>query len=201
MKRILYLHLAVLIGFQVLAQPKNSKYLSISMSTTQNAIPFSKFAGMFDENLHPGIEITKGTNFHTGKKHDWFFELRLAYFFHRFVQHGLAIYGSLGYRYKVTGRMFLSSSLGGGYQHSIPVTRQLKAGNSGNYENAKGIGRMQVIATFNLSAGYELNPKAERSVTVFTGYQQRVQFPFVSSYVPLLPYSSLHVGITTPLIK
>ncbi len=178
---------------------QSKKYKSIALFNTQSAMPFGKLAGMFTENLHPGIEAGWGTNFSIKKKHDYFWELKAAYFFHRFVQHGVPVYANIGYRYKFNSRFSASTAAGGGYMHSIPATAKLKLNENGEYKNNKGAGRMQTIATFDISAGYIINPQAIQSTRLFFTYQQRIQMPFVKSYVPLLPYNSFMIGISRPI--
>ena len=79
--------------------------------------------------------------------------------------------------------------------HSIPDTAKRKLSEEGEYENNKGIGRMQAMATYGIGFSYVLNPAAAKTIRVFTSYQQRLQFPFVKSYVPLLPYNSFIIGL------
>ncbi|MEO6611138.1 MAG: hypothetical protein ABIT05_03365 [Chitinophagaceae bacterium] len=198
MKKV-WITAALLVSTAVSAQKIN--YTSIAVFTTQNAMPFGKFTGLFSETLHPGIEAGYGKIFSAKKKHEWTAELKLAYFYHRFVQHGIPLYLNMGYRYLVKKNFSIETSLGAGYMHSIPATAKLKLNNDGEYENNKGIGRMQSIVTFNAGVGYILHPRATRPTRIFASYQQRVQFPFVKSYVPLLPYNSFIIGLSRPLYK
>jgi hypothetical protein len=178
-----------------------SYYKSFAVYNTQNAFPFGKFAGLFKEILHPGIEFGVGKNFSTRQHHDFFAELKAGYFFHRFVQHGIPVYLNFGYRYKTFKGLAAETSLGAGYLHSIPATAKFKLDDDGVYKNNKGIGRMQAMATFTIDLGYTLNRTGSKPVRIFSNYQQRLQLPFVKSYVPLLPYNSFMVGISRPFRK
>jgi hypothetical protein len=191
---ILVLYLSISAGAQ-------RKYISISAYNTQTALPFGKFLGSFTDQFHPGAEAGLGKNFSTRKKHDWFLELKAGYFFHRFVQHGIPLYLDLGYRYKFNSRLSAETAIGAGYLHSVPATAKLKLNENGTYESNKGIGRMQAMATYGLGIGYTLNPGTVKPITLFINYQQRIQMPFVKSYVPLLPYNSFMIGIRKILIK
>jgi linoleoyl-CoA desaturase len=192
MKQISVLVVALLIS---LAASSQKKYVSLAVFNTQAAMPFGKFFGMFTDQFHPGIEAGYGINVSVKEKHDWFTEFKIACFYHRFVQTGIPLYVSFGYRYKIAGRFSAETSLGIGYFHSVPATAKLKLNQDGVYVNNKGIGRMQAMATFGLGLGYTINPSAKKPVTAFTIYQQRIQMPFVKSYVPLLPYNSFMIGI------
>ena len=190
---------ALLTGITATAQKQ--KYASIALFTTQNAMPFAKFTGLFTETFHPGVEAGYGKIFSAKKKHAWTTELKLAYFYHRFVQHGIPIYLNLGYRYHLTDRFSAEASVGSGYMHSIPATAKLKLNSGGEYVNNKGAGRMQAIITCAIGLAYALDPVAARPTRIFAMYQQRVQLPFVKSYVPLLPYNSFIIGLSRALHK
>ena len=177
------------------ASAQKQKYLGMALFNTQTDLPFGKFSGLFTKEFHPGFEATYGENISTGKNHEWYLELKVAYFFHRYVQHGIPVYLNVGYRYKINSRFSAETSIGAGYMHSIPATAKLKLNGNGDYVNNKGVGRMQAIATYGIGLGYSPDPSVTRPVTIFTNYQQRIQMPFVKSYVPLLPYNSFMLGI------
>jgi hypothetical protein len=200
MKPLMILSILLFYLPEINAQQPN-RYVSIAAFTTQNDLPFGKSAGLFREIVHPGIEAGYGKIISPKQKHEWFGELKFAYFFHRFVQHGIPVYLNFGYRYKINNRFFAETSLGAGYMHSIPATAKLKLNENGEYINNKGIGRMQATASYSLGLGYTLRPNAEKPVKIFTVYQQRLQMPFVKSYVPILPYNSFMIGISKPVQK
>lgn len=179
---------------------QKEKYISFAIYNTQNAMPFGKFSGLFAEILHPGFELGYGKIISQKQKHEWFGELKLSYFYHRYVQHGIPIYLNGGYRHILIERLSAETSLGLGYLHSIPATGKYKLNSDGEYENNKGIGRMQATASFGIGLNYALTSQPN-SLRIFTIYQQRVQMPFVKSYVPLLPYNSFMVGISKPVKK
>ncbi|HEV8508331.1 MAG TPA: hypothetical protein VGQ53_23175 [Chitinophagaceae bacterium] len=192
MKQFSILVAVVLIS---VAASSQKKYVSLAAFTTQTAMPFGKFAGLFTDQFHPGIEAGYGINISAKEKHDWFTEFKVACFYHRFVQIGIPLYADLGYRYKFSNKLSAQTAIGAGYMHSIPATPKLKLNDDGVYVNDKGIGRMQAMATFGLGLRYTINPSAKKPVAMFTTYQQRIQMPFVKSYVPMLPYNSFILGI------
>jgi hypothetical protein len=196
MKQKLIITIALLVSINVMAQ---NKYISVAAFNTQTAMPFGKFIGSFTDQFHPGIEATWGKNFSIKKKHDWFWDIRAAWFFHRFVQHGIPLYSNIGYRYKFNKRFSADVAIGGGYMQSIPATAKLKLNSNGEYVNNKGVGRVQAIAAFGIGAGYTIHPSTSKPMKIFINYQQRIQMPFVKSYVPLLPYNSFMIGISCPL--
>ncbi len=199
-----YLMLLMLTGlsFKLDAQQQlKTKFISFSVMNTHTALPFGKFTGIFYKAFHPGIEISYGKNFAVKNKHDWYYDFRLACFYHRFVQYGIPVYSNLGYRYKFNQHWSAFTEAGVGYLHSIPATAKLRLNEAGDYENNKGPGRMQANACFALGAGYQLQGASANSLNLFISYQQRLQFPFVKSYVPLLPYNSFLLGLSRPLTR
>ena len=183
------------------ASAQRTKEIGIAISNSNTAFPFSKFGSLFSGVFHPGVEFSYGFNWKSKKKHDWFQDIKAGYFYHRFMQHGISLYTDLGYRYKFNQHITADAAMGFGYMHSIPATAVLKLNDEGEYENGKGIGRAQAIAPFTLGIGYTINPSSARPLKLFAQYQQKLQFPFVKSYVPLLPYNSFMIGLSKPLHK
>lgn len=171
-------------------------YESLGIYNTHSAMPFGKFARLFTGPLHPGIEYGRGYNLSSKEKHDWFLEAKAGYFFHRFVQHGIPVYVNIGYRYKFSPKIFAETSIGAGGLQSIPATGKYKLNENGEYENNKGIGRLQAIATYAIGGSYLLSSSAKKPMRGFLLYQQKLQFPFIKTYVPLLPYNNFMIGFS-----
>lgn len=186
---------SLLFALSAQAQKKKQKFISLAVTNSQTATPFGKFSGLLFKDLHPGMEAGLGFNWKTKKKHDWFQEFKAGYFFHRFVQHGIPVYTNLGYRYKFSPKLSAEALLGGGYLHSIPATAKLKLDENGEYQNNKGIGRMQAMVNFGLRLNYTIKSDINKPLRLFTQYQQQLQMPFVKSYVPLLPYNVFMIGV------
>lgn len=201
MKYLFLLLIAAYLCRPVHAQQGKERYLGIAFSNSQNAFPFGKFSGLFGEILHPGMEISCGKIIQARKKHEWFREYRLGWFYHRFVQLAIPLTIQYGYRHKFGSRLTVQAALGAGYLHSIPATQKFKLNANGEYEKNKGLGRMQATADLDLGVAYTLSKKKEKPLKIFAGYQQRIQFPFVKSYVPLLPYNTFLLGCSFPLSK
>ncbi|MEO6538901.1 MAG: hypothetical protein ABIT07_00130 [Ferruginibacter sp.] len=197
MKSAFYIFLLVLITTNSPAQ--KTRQISIAFMNAASDKPFAKFGELVTDIHHPGIEFGYAFNWKTKPKHDLYQEIKLGYFYHRFVQHAIPLYTAIGYRYKVSDRWSAQAAIGIGYMHSIPATAQLKLESNGEYTNAKGIGRMQGLAVFNISGSHTLKIKKSQPKKLFITYQQIIQTPFINAYVPLLPYNSLLLGISIPL--
>lgn len=170
------------------------QYFSLAATNNHSAFPFSSFSSLIAGEWHPGVEFGSGLTWCEKKKHDWVQEFRVGYFFHQFIQHGIPLYTSFGYRYKFNPRWNAQAGIGAGYFHSIPNQARYKLNNEGDYEKMGGIGRGQAMLAFNLGGGYKFNMDKTHPLEAFITYQQRIQTPFVPSYVPLLPYNTIMLG-------
>jgi hypothetical protein len=182
------------------AQKSGLQSFSIAVLTTNNSYPFHKLSSLISGNYHPGFSAGVDYNWKTAQHHDWFQRTDFTYFFHRYVQHAIALNTAIGYRYK-WNRLGIESTFGGGYLHSIPATTVLKINNKGEYVNHKGAGRPQGNIVFGIGTYYQLRKQKRMPENVFLTWQQRLQFPFVHAYVPVLPYTSLSLGISIFLKK
>ena len=192
--------LAILFIFLILfSSAQNSREISVAFLNTASAYPFSQFGKLFSGIEHPGIEMGYGFNWRTKSKHDWYQEIKVSYFYHRFVQTGIPLYTDIGYRYKFSSSLRAQVAVGAGYMQSIPATAKLKLSDNGEYKYDKGIGRSQAVAVLNLGIGYMIHPASKKSANIFVTYQQFLQTPFVKAYVPILPYNSLLIGCSFPL--
>ena len=193
--------LFLLLAMAISSTIQGQKYESLAIYNTQPAMPFAKFAGLISGPLHPGVEYGRGCILSSKKKHDWLFEVKAGYFSHRFVQHGIPVYANIGYRYKFNSRFSAETAIGAGGMQSIPATGKYKLNDNGEYENNKGVGRIQAIATYGIGGSYLLTPSAKKPIRVFLLYQQKLQFPFIRSYVPILPYNSFMIGMNRMISK
>src|SRR5687768_7201100 len=196
MKRI-FLLVFLFTGISAPAQ-KREKFISLSITNQQTTFPFSKFASLFTKEFHPGLEAGYGILWRSRKKHDLLQSFHAGYFYHRFVQHAVPLYTQLGYRYKWPDRFSIQAAAGGGYLHSITDAAVLKADENGNYRNAKGMGRGQAILLISLEPEYQMQLQ-QLPARIFLRYSQMLQTPFIRSYVPLLPYNQVAIGVSCTL--
>ena len=191
--------MSLLLLYAVSAQgQRQNKAWSFAITNHNTAKPFSKFSSLFGGVVHPGLRISYGFNWQTKPKHDWVQQFHGGYFYHRFVQHAIPLYTDLGYRYKFSKSFSAMAAIGAGYMHSVPATAVLESNAEGEYRNAKGIGRAQAIASFTVEARYHFHSIKSRPIGVFINYQQQIQAPFINSYVPILPYNGVALGMSIP---
>lgn len=176
------------------SQRHKMEHVSMAFTTLHTAFPFGSFSRLFTEDLHPGLEIGTSFNWVTKRKHDWFQTIQFGYSYHRFIQHSIALYSEGGYRYKFIKSFSAEAKLGAGYLHAIPTGKIFKLEN-GAYEKKANLGRPQALVALTFNIQKRLSPAGH---AVFIQYQQRLQLPFIKSYVPLLPSNMLMAGIKIP---
>ncbi|MFI5133849.1 MAG: hypothetical protein ACHQEB_05905 [Chitinophagales bacterium] len=194
MKRI-FIFLLICICLNVSAQKHRLSYSSIALTTLHTNLPFGSFSSLFTKEYHPGFEFGSGFNWKTKQKHDWFQAFKFGYSYHRFAQHSLVFYSEFGYRYKFLKTFSAESKVGAGYLHAIADEEIFALKADGTYKKKTNLGRPQAMA----SLGLGINKKITSTGTsIFLDYQQRLQFPFIKSYVPLLPSNMLILGVKFP---
>lgn len=179
------------------AQKRKPDHVSIAFTSLHTAFPFGSFSSLVTKEFHPGFEAGTGFNWKTKKKHDWIQTFQFGYSYHRFIQHSLALYSEFGYRYKFLKSFSSAAKIGAGYLHAIPVGKIFNLQDDGTYKKKLNLGRPQLIASLTLG----LSKRLSSGAVVFIDYQQRLQFPFIKSYVPLLPSNLILIGTTIPLHK
>jgi hypothetical protein len=173
---------------------RREKYLITTFTNAHTAKPFGSFGSLFTKELHPGFEFAAGMNWKTKAKHDWFQEIRFGYFYHRWVEHSFALYTEFGYRYKLPAHFEIEARLGGGYTRVIVANEIFSDGYDKDRQYTKiTSGKNQAIITTSFAASKSISKANDTKV--FFQYQQRIQTPFVQSYIPLLPYNMAMIGL------
>lgn len=177
-------------------QEKTTRVLIVSLFNNATQLPGEGKLGVWGEPVHPGILLGTEFQYSSRPHHEWFQTAKLAYHYHRYVQHSIQLLSEVGYRYHFKGPFDLDSRFGLGYLHAIPATQIFELNHSGLYERKTNWGRPQALASLSLSAGYQLPGGA--SPRLFVAYQVYFQYPFVNEYVPVLPNSAVHAGVAFP---
>ena len=177
------------------AQKHKLKYISIAATTLHTDFPFGSFSELFTKEFHPGIEIGTGFNWKTKQNHDWFQTIKVGYSYQRFVQHTIPLYTEFGYRYKFFKTFSAEASVGAGYLHAISAEPIFVLQDDGSYEKKPNLGKPQAMGTVSFAIDKKISSPG---ANVFLNYQQRIQFPFIKSYVPLLPANIIMLGIRFP---
>jgi hypothetical protein len=200
MKKICLLIMGV--SLQLLALGQGQQWpLSISVFNNATALPPGVITSLVSEPLHPGFTIGTAYKYNNSVQHELFQTVKLGYFYHRYSQHAIQFYTETGYRYNTRYGLDFGPLLGGGYLHSVPATQVFELNNAGEYAKRASIGRPQAMVSTALEVGYSTARLTQRPLRFFMTYQFWLQFPFVKQYVPLLPSTALHAGVSFPLSK
>lgn len=171
--------------------------LTFETGNAITALPFLGTPQLFYTNYHPYTTVGARLVWKEKGKHAWEQSFSLGYIYHRFVQHSIPLLTEIIYRYDFNASFSMRAHLGAGYLHSVPATARFELNAQGEYEKIKNLGRAQAGVKFSISASYVLNSDLQLSLN----YGVLGQLPFVKSYVPLLPYNSIQLGIAKNISK
>jgi hypothetical protein len=185
-----------LISISTFAQHKLTQ-ITFETGNAVTALPFIGAPQLFYTNYHPFTTIGARLVWKEKGKHAWEQSFNLGYIYHRFVQHSIPLFTETIYRYDFNKSFSMRAHLGLGYLHSIPGTDRFELNNQGEYEKITNLGRAQACVKFSISAAYAINQDLQLTLN----YGVLGQMPFVKSYVPLLPYNSIQLGIAKNISK
>lgn len=164
--------------------------IPISLSFTNNATQL--FSSGLTRPIHPGITLGTQTVYAQNDKATWFQSYKLAWFYHAYSMHGFNLYTDAGYARKMVGNFGLSTELGVGYLLSRVEVQTFVPHENGTFTYIAHKLRSQFTAGLQAGVFYQL---PQRPVRLQLDYRFWLQAPFVKSYVPVLPYTTLQLGV------
>lgn len=173
--------------------------LELRLSNNVTGMPLSAYPSLFYSNFHPGLDAGIQHRLNSSEKHQWAVSGNLGLFYHRFIQTGVKIYPGLDYAYVLNPHWKIEASLDLGYIMAFNNVAVLELQDDGNYES-QTLGRMrsQFMVGWRIGASY--TPSADPYGISYTmAFGTFLQGPYVSGYVPLLPYNSFSLGIDMPI--
>jgi hypothetical protein len=180
--KILAIVYCILINFNLLP---GQKLYSVSLFNHATTLPPHGFSGP----LHPGIDFGLSKRLKEKAQTTSFIHWKVGYYYHRLVHQGIQVYGEYNKQYTILKNFGLSWSGGLGYLHTIELHEKFKLNKEGNYDRAGRFGKPHAQISLSTGVFYKLP-----SFTPFIQYRVRMVSPFVKSYVPFLPNTSLHLG-------
>lgn len=174
--------------------PELNAQKTFTASFFNNAVSLP--GGSFSSPLHPGFDLGVVLPLYKGKRWERSIIPRLGYFHQRLVHHGIQIYGEYTWRYFMVQGIALEGALGVGYLHTLEQHDIFTLQADGTYKRTGRWGKPHIQASAAL--GFSFAPP-EWSVRPFLSYRFRVIAPFVREYVPILPATSLHLGLYVTL--
>jgi hypothetical protein len=185
----------LLIGLSIISNwglaQRNLSVITLEAGNAITALPFVGAPQLFYTNYHPFITIGGGLVLQEKGKHAWEQTFNLGYIYHRFVQHSIPLFTETVYRFNTGKNFALRAHLGVGYLHSIPGTDRFELNDDGEYEKITNLGRAQAMAKISFSGLYRVS----KDFSLSLNYGVLMQGPFVQSYVPLLPYNTIQLGV------
>ncbi|MDF9797807.1 hypothetical protein OKW21_003070 [Catalinimonas alkaloidigena] len=188
--------LICLISVTTFGQAKLTQ-LTLETGNAITGLPIVGAPQLFYTHYHPFNTIGASLVWKENGKQAWEQSFNMGYIYHRFVQHSILLFTETIYRYDFNTAFSMRAHLGLGYLHSIPGTDRFELNKQGEYEKIASLGRAQVGVKFSISAAYKLSPDFQLSIN----YGVLGQLPFVKSYVPLLPYNAIQLGILKNISK
>lgn len=171
--------------------------LTLEIGNAVTAFPFVGAPQLFYTKYHPFTTLGARLIWNEKRKHAWEQSFNLGYVYHRFVQHSIPLFTETIYRYDFNNSFSVRTHLGVGYLHSIPGTDRYELNDQGEYEKIANLGRAQACVKFSISVAYSINKEFQLSLN----YGVLGQLPFVKSYVPLLPYNTIQLGVTKNILR
>ncbi len=165
------------------------------LGNSHAAFPFSRFGKLLYRDFHMNYEIGKSFTLKSGPKYEWFQTANLGFVRHKFVQSVILLYSENGYQRKLSSSVDVNTKLGLGYYHMFTGTERVEQNSNGDYEVKRDWGRPQAIITFSIGLTRSLVKNVNTAPKILIDYQLRLQTPYISPYVPLLPYNTLKVGM------
>ena len=188
-----------LLGILLASCSHAQQHRPFSVALVANATSLPTRPGEIFESIHPGLVVGTAFRYNKSPKNQLAQTLKIGYIYHQFVHHSVPLYSELEYKRMIGSRFSVSGAVGVGYVHLFSATEVFRRNDQGQYEKKPNWGRPQVMGSMALGVGYLLNPTAEKPLEIFTRYLFFIQAPFVREYVPLLPNTSLHLGLSYPL--
>jgi hypothetical protein len=188
--RLMYLIL-LLLGAGSLSAQKRLTSISFETGNAVTAFPFTGAPQLFYSNYHPFTSVGASLVWKEKNKHAWEQSFNLGYIYHRFIQHNIPVFTEIVYRNNISKNFAFRTHLGAGYLHNIPAMDRFELNSQGDYEKIRNLGRAQGMFKLSFSGAYKLNESFSLSIN----YGVLMQTPFVASYVPLLPYNTLQLGL------
>lgn len=167
---------------------------TFTASVFNNAIALP--GGSFTAPFHPGLDIGWEVSIRKGNRWDQLLTTRLGYYNQRIVHHGVQLYSEYSWRFHAAEGIALDGGAGLGYLHTFEQHDIFSLQSDGTYQRTGRAGKPHIM--FSTMLGIYISPP-EWPVQPFLQYRFRVMAPFVKSYVPFLPATSLHLGVTFPL--
>ncbi|MBL7811856.1 MAG: hypothetical protein JNL57_06495 [Bacteroidetes bacterium] len=164
------------------------------------SFPVTGFPSVFRSAIHPGLDGYLETRLNKKEHNQFVLQLGLGVLYHRFFQTAIKLYPWLDYRYAPKGPWKVSVGLGAGYQHSFPAYGILRKNAAGEWVQIPAWhGRPQFIAGAGLGVSRAMQSDDPDGIRWEFRLRSSIQTPFAKSYIPMIPYNSVMLGLSLPV--
>ncbi len=170
--------------------------IPISISFSNNATQL--FSSGLTVPIHPGLTLGTQTVLKETRNGAIYQTFQLGWYYHAYSMHGWNLYSEVGYGRKLIGDWGLRTQIGTGYLLSLVDLQTFERTELGSYALIPHRFRSQFTAGASLGTYYQLSGLP---MTLSLDYRFWIQAPFVKNYVPVLPNTSLHLGLLFHLFQ
>jgi hypothetical protein len=160
----------------------------VSASVFNNAIALPGSALLSP--LHPGLDVGLSTRYRQGRRHERFLHTQLGLYHQRLVHTGGQLYSEYHLRYRPLPFVGIEPAVGLGALMTRLDTERFLRNDRGDYTAAN---KTRLHAQLSAALGLTFGQRSSR-LQPFVSYRMRLFTPFVNSYVPVAPSTSLHLG-------
>lgn len=160
----------------------------VSASVFNNAITLP--GGAFLSPFHPGLDAGLTFYYAERPRHERYLQAQAGFYYQRLVHTGVQLYGEYHYRYRPWPAIALDGGAGLGALTTVLDTELFKLNENGRYEKA---GKTRLHAQLSAALGVTYGKRGSR-IQPFVQYRFRLFAPFIKSYVPVAPGTSVHFG-------
>lgn len=170
---------------------EHNRRISLKKGNIGATLPVTGIGSLLTDVYRPYLEIGHGWALRQREQHSFWLDVNLGYFNHQFIQQALPLMVSFQYNFHFNQKISAFSALNAGYIHAFPHEGRFVLNDQGAYEKKRSLGRPQAGFGISLGGNYKLNDR----LSALLSYNVLMQAPFVNTYVPLLPYGILQVGV------
>lgn len=164
----------------------------LTISVISEAVGLPTLGGLL---RGPGVGLRIGTEFYYRRRpgSQLIQTLNLGGYHHARLHNGLYLNTEFGYR-KFAGLFFAEGFIGVGALGLAPLMRSYVPTGDGNFRPAPAV-LVRVMPSLSAGLGYTIQHRRARSASLFVRYETFGEAPFNNQSVPVLPHTSLHLGL------
>ena len=171
----------------------SAQEVALKLSNNVSSFPVLGTGELFSAPIHPGVALSYTHHWVDRGRHHWLPNADINYVYHRMFQSSVALNVGIDYRLDLAAGWSMQAGLSGGYLHSYYHYDRFKLENGRYQKIASWKGKSQFDVGFDLSVIKKLNTQLPLSITL--EYAPYVHGTFAKSYVPVVPYNSLGIGL------